>query len=324
MIMGFIDTMRAEGHTVESVCRVLSEQGCQVAVRTYRSWRHRHRQVAARTVTDALVEDQVRSLAWRIDDRDGRRKLTPEGLYGRRKMTALVGRHLPDVSPGAVDRAMRSLGLVGIRRAKGVRTTIPAADGTRAGDLLDRDFTAPAPNLVWVTDFTYVRTWAGFCYVAFIVDVFAQKIVAWHVATTKDTDLAMTPLRMALWQRDRDGQPTSPGELICHSDAGSQYTSIRFTEHLALEGINPSIGSVGDAYDNALMECVIGLFKTECIRTTVFCEGPFKTIADVEYATAGWVDWYNNRRLHSTLGYLAPLEYEQAHYATLNREPQPA
>ena len=291
MIMGFIDTMRTEGHTVESICRVLSEQGCQVAVRTYRSWRHRHRQVAARTVTDAMVEDQIRSLAWRIDDRDGRRKLTPEGLYGRRKMTALIGRHLPEISPGAVDQAMRSLGLVGIRRAKGIRTTIPAADGRRAGDLLDRDFTAPAPNLVWVTDFTYVRTWAGFCYAAFIVDVFAQRIVAWHVATSKDTDLAMTPLRMALWQRDRDGQPTSPGELICHSDAGSQYTSIRFTEHLAMEGINPSIGSVGDAYDNALVECVIGLFKTECIRTTVFCEGPFKTIADVEYATAGWVDW---------------------------------
>jgi putative transposase len=322
MIVGFIDTMRAEGHMVESICRVLSEQGCQVAVRTYRAWKRGHQQVATRTMSDALVEDAVRSLAWTVDT-DGRRKLTPEGLYGRRKMTAAVRRQLPGASPGSVDRAMRSLGLVGVRRSKKLRTTIPAKDGKRAGDLLDRDFTAPAPNLVWVTDFTYVRTWAGFVYVAFIVDVFAQRIVAWHATTTKDTELAMTPLRMALWQRDREGQPASPGELICHSDAGSQYTSIRFTEHLELEGIKPSIGSVGDAYDNALMECVIGLFKTECIRTTVFHDGPYRTIADAEYATAGWVDWYNNRRLHSTLGYIAPAEFERHHYATLNREPQP-
>ena len=322
MIMGFIDTMRAEGHTVESICRVLSEQGCQVAVRTYRAWKQRHRQIAARTVTDALVEGQIRSLAWTVDG-DGRRRLTPEGLYGRRKMTAAVKRHLPDASPGSVDRAMRSLGLNGIRRARGIRTTIPAADGKRADDLLDRDFTAAAPNLVWVTDFTYVRTWSGWAYVAFIVDVFAQKIVAWHAATCKDTDLVMTPLRMALWQRDRDGHRATPGELICHSDAGSQYTSIRFTDHLDLEGIQPSIGTVGDAYDNALMECVIGLFKTECIRTTVFHPGPFRTLADVEYATAGWVDWYNNRRLHSTLDYCSPVEFESAYYATLNREPQP-
>ena len=153
--------------------------------------------------------------------------------------------------------------------------------------------------------------------------MFAQKIVAWHCSSSKDVELVMTPLRMATWQRDREGHPTIPGELVCHSDAGSQYTSIHFTEHLALEGIRPSIGTVGDAYDNALMETVIGLYKTECIRTTVFHAGPYRNIADVEWATAGWVDWYNNRRLHSSLDYLTPSEFEAAHYATLNREPNP-
>jgi transposase InsO family protein len=320
--MGFIDTMRAEGHAVESTCRVLREQGCQVAARTYRSWKQPDRAVAERTVTDAIVVDLVRDLAWRVDEQ-GRRRLTPEGLYGRRKMTALVRRVLPEASAGSVDRAMRALGLSGIRRAKGVRTTIPAKDGRRAGDLLNRDFTALAPNRTWVMDFTYVRTWAGFVYVAFIVDVFAQMIVAWNAATTKQTDLVMTPLRMAVWQRAREGHPIVPGELIGHADAGSQYTAVRFTEHLELEGLRPSIGSVGDAYDNALMECVIGLYKTECIRTTVFQPGPYRTLSDVEYATAGWVDWYNQRRLHSSLGYLTPAEYEEAHYATLTREPQP-
>ena len=237
-------------------------------------------------------------------------------------MTMLVRRELPDVSPGAVDRAMRSLALQGVRRAKGVRTTIPGKDGRRAGDLLDRDFTAPAPNRTWVRDFTYVRTWVGFVYVAFILDVFAQKIVAWHVAASKDVELVMTPLRMALWQRAREGHPVDE-KLIYRSDAGSQYTSLRFTEHLALERLRPSIGSVGDAYDNALLETINGLFKTECIRTTVFHPGPYRTINDVEYATAGWVDWYNQRRLHSSLGYLSPVEYETAYYAALNREPQP-
>jgi len=266
----------------------------------------------------------VRDLAWRVDERTGVRKLTPEGLYGRRKMTALVRRSgLPEASPGSVDRAMRLLDLSGVRRDKGIRTTIPAKDGKRAGDLLDRDFTAPAPNRVWVTDFTYVRTWAGWVYVAFILDCFAQRIVAWHAATSKEVDLVMTPLRMAVWQRDHDGRPVIGEELIHHSDAGSQYTSIRFTEHLELEGISPSIGSVGDAYDNALMETINGLYKAECIRTTVFHDGPYKTIADVEYATAGWVDWYNNRRLHGSLGMMTPVEFEADHYATLNREPQP-
>jgi putative transposase len=323
--MGFIDTMRAEGHAVESICRVLREQGCQVAARTYRSWKQARTQVAARTYTDAVIMDTVRDLAWAPCPKAGRPKLTPEGLYGRRKMTAMVRRcGLADASAGSVDRAMRSLGLSGVRRDKGIRTTISAKDGKRAGDLLNRDFSASAPNTVWVTDFTYVRTWAGFVYVAFILDVFAQRIVAWHAATTKHTDLVMTPLRMAIWAREHDGHPVVPGALIHHSDAGSQYTSIRFTEHLELEGIAPSIGTVGDAFDNALMETVNGLYKTECIRTTVFHDGPYKTIAEVEYATAGWVDWYNQRRLHGSLGMMSPVEFETTHYATLTREPQPA
>nr|MBA3744713.1 DDE-type integrase/transposase/recombinase [Sporichthya sp.] len=211
--------MRAEGHAVESVCRVLREQGCQIAARTYRAWARPGQVVAERTVTDALVLDKVRGWAW-IVDHDGVRQLAPEGLYGRRKMTRLVRRSMPAASPGSVDRAMRSLGLQGVRRAKGIRTTIPAKDGRRAGDLLDRDFTAPAPNRTWVADFTYCRTWLGFVYVAFIVDVFAQKIVAWHAATAKDTDLVMIPLRMALWSRDREGHKVTEDQLICHSDAG--------------------------------------------------------------------------------------------------------
>ena len=303
-----------------SICRVLREQGCQVAARTYRDWRTAA--PAARTVSDAEVQDAVRDAAWTLDH-TGRRRLTPEGLYGRRKMTALVRRSIPTASPGSVDRAMRALDLQGVRRGKAVRTTVPGKDGRRAGDLLNRDFTAPAPNRTWVMDFTYVRTWQGFVYVAFVLDVFAHKIVAWNATTTKAVELVDVPVRIALWQRDRDGHPVVPGELIGHADAGSQYTSIAFTDHLAAEGIRPSIGTVADAYDNALMECVIGLYKTECIRTTVFGDGPYKNIADVEYATAGWVDWYNDRRLHSTLGHLTPVEYETAHYAALNPEPQP-
>jgi putative transposase len=310
--MAFIDDMRAAGHAVESTCRVLSSQGCRVAARTYRSWKQANRPIAARTVSDAVITDALLATVG-----------TPEGLYGRRKMTHWLRRLGHEVAFCTIDRLMRDLGMNGVRRGKRVRTTVPAADGHRAGDLLNRNFTAPAPNTRWVADFTYCRTWGGFVYVAFVVDVFSQRIVGWHAATDKRTDLVLTPLRIALWDRDRQGTPVQPGELLHHSDAGSQYTSIRFTEHLGLEGIAPSIGTVGDAYDNALMESIIGLFKTEAIATTVFHDGPYKTQVDVEFAAAGWVDWYNHRRIHGSLGMLTPAEYEEAHYAAVNREPQP-
>ncbi len=232
--MGFIDAQRARGCAVESICRVLSEQGCQVAARSYRAWRSRR--PAARTVTDAQVVDLIGELAWTLDPY-GRRRLAPEGLYGRRKMTALVRRTLPEASPGSVDRGMRLLGLSGVLRAKGVRTTIQAKDGKRAGDLLNRDFTAPAPNRVWVTDFTYVRCWAGWVYVAFILDVFSQRIVAWHAATSKETELVMVPLRMALWERDREGHQVGAGQLIHHSDAGSQGGFNWSSQHLDRGGV---------------------------------------------------------------------------------------
>ncbi len=303
--------MRSDGHAVESTCRVLTGLGCTVAARTYREWKRKP--AGPRTIAQATVVDAIRDACWTVGS-DGVRRLTPEGLYGRRKLTAYLRRtSLPDVSRTAVVTGMRILDHQGIRRAKSHRTTIPAKDETRAGDRLNRDFAAAAPNVKWVMDFTYCRTWAGFVYVAFIVDCFAQRIVGWHAATTKTAELVLTPLRIALWDRDRAGQAPEAWQLTAHSDAGSQYVSVAFTERLALEGgIYPSIGTVGDAFDNALMESIIGLFKTECIRTTVFHPGAYKTITDVEYAVAGWVDWYNHRRLHFSLDMVPPVEYEQA------------
>jgi putative transposase len=314
--MSFIDQMRDQGHAVESTCRVLTEHGCSVAARTYRAWRQAQRTkrpVAARMVSDAVIIDAL--LATRG---------TPEGLYGRRKMTVHLRRQGHQVAWCTVDRLMRQLAMNGVRRGKNPPTTTPAPHGVaqhRADDLLERDFTAPAPNTRWVADFTYVRTWAGFVYVAFVVDVYAQRIVGWHAATDKRTDLVLIPVRIATWDRRRQGHPVRPGHLLHHSDAGSQYTSLRFTEHLALEGIAPSIGTVGDAYDNGLMESIIGLYKTETITTDVFHHGPLKTLTDVEYATTGWVQWWNHHRLHSSIGYIPPAEHEQAHYAAQQPDP---
>lgn len=287
-----------------------------VAERTYRSWKQA--QPSQRDINDAVVIDAIR--AARVGDKG---EPTPESLYGRRKMTALLRRQGLSVSSRRVDRLMRELGINGLVRGKGVRTTVPDSAATRAPDLLDRDFTAAAPNQRWVADFTYVRTWAGFVYVAFVIDCFSRAIVGWHAATTKTTPLVTTALRMALWRRDRAGRRVGDG-LVHHSDAGAQFTSVSFAETLALEGIAASIGSVGDALDNALAESTIGLFKNEAIRDgSPFRAGPLRTIDDVEWVTAAWVEWFNARRLHSTLGNVPPEEFEAGYYADLEASHHP-
>ena len=295
---------------------VLRQQGVPVAERTYRAWKHVR--PSQRDVSDAHLIEAIRSA--RVN---GKGEPTPESLYGRRKMTALLRRRGLTVSGRRVDRVMRQLGINGLVRGKGVRTTVSDSAATRAPDLLDRDFTAPAPNKRWVADFTYVRTWTGFVYVAFVIDCFSRAIVGWHAATTKTTPLVTTALRMALWRRDRAGHRVGDG-LVHHSDAGAQFTSVSFAETLAMEGIAASIGSVGDALDNALAESTIGLFKNEAIRDgSPFRTGPLRTIDDVEWATAAWVEWFNARRLHSTLGNVPPEEFEADYYADLDTSHQP-
>jgi len=296
--------MRTAGYRVESICTILREQGLQVAPRTYRNWKTA--QPSARTITDAHLTDALLTTVG-----------SPEGMYGRRKMTAHLRREGHQVAACTVDRLMRDEGLSGITRGRRHRTTIPDKGAARATDLLDRDFTAAAPNRKWVTDFTYVPTWTGFVYVALVIDCFSRAIVGWQISKTKDTAMVTTALKMALWRRDHHGHAVGEG-LIHHSDAGSQYTSIAFAETLVLEGIAASIGSVGDAYDNALAETTIGLFKTEAIGAgSPFRRGPLRTLDDVEYPTMEWLDWYNNRRLHSLLDYIPPSEYESTYYAQL-------
>jgi putative transposase len=206
---------------------------------------------------------------------------------------------------------MKAEGLSGAVRGRKVVTTVPDKSVDRAPDLLNRNFVASAPNRVWVADFTHVAAWAGTVYVAFVVDTFSRRIVGWSAATNKRTPLILSALEMGLWQRDRTGFPVRPRELIHHSDAGSQYTSFRLATHLAKEKIAASIGTVGDALDNALMESAIGLYKTELIKP----RGPWRTLAEVEIATAEYVDWFNTTRLHGELGHIPPAEYEAAHYS---------
>ena len=282
----------------------------QIAARTYRA--AKRREASLRDRDDAAVIDVLLELVG-----------TPEGMYGRRKMVSHLRRRGLVVGARQVDRLMRDLGLNGRIRGRGIRTTVPDKNATRAPDLLDRDFTAPAPNQRWVADFTYVRTWAGFAYVSFVIDCYSRAIVGWHASTTKTTPLVTTALRMGLWRRDRAGHPAGDG-LVHHSDAGSQFTSVAFAETLALEGIAASIGSIGDAYDNALAESTIGLFKNEAIRDdSPFRDGPLKRLEDVEWITMAWVDWYNQHRLHSRLGDVPPEEFEAAYYASLTTPTPP-
>ncbi len=276
---------------------MLCAHGIQIAPRTYR--KARRRPPSERDIADAYLTNALR------DAQD-----TPEAVYGRRKMTRWLRRQGHEVAFCTVDRLMRDLGLCGVTRGRPPRTTIRAKDGVRADDRLNRDFSADAPNLAWVADFTYVPTQTGWAYVAFVFDVYSRAIVGWTAASTKTTTLVSKALNMALWRRDHHGHPVESG-LIHHSDAGSQYTSLTFTDSLASQELSASIGSVGDAYDNALAESIIGLFKTELVNR----HGPFTNLPEVEYAVMEWVDWYNNARLHSRLEYLTPTEYESAYYA---------
>lgn len=293
--------MRVKGYAVESVCEVLRSMGCPIAARTYRAWKS-SKGPCERDRSDAALTDALLSTRGK-----------PESLYGRRKMTAYLRRQGFDVAACTVHRLMGLLGMSGVRRGKPLTTTIPSKNGKRAGDLLDRDFTASEPNSRWVADFTYVRTWSGFVFVAFVVDCFAQRIVAWNASTTRTAQLVLTAAKMALFERERQARPAGPG-LIHHSDAGSQYTSIAFVAHLDLEGVHPSIGSVGDAYDNALMESIIGLYKVEAVHSGVFCATPLQSLDEVEKLTGDWVHWWNHRRLHGVLGHRTPAEAEDAYY----------
>ena len=298
--MRFIDEHKGV-FGVEPICRALTGHGAPIAPSTY--YAAKARPPSARAVRDARLKAEI-TRVWK-ENRE---------VYGADKVWLELNRQGIGVARCTTERLMRQLGLHGVRRGKKIRATTPGPGGQRAGDLLGRDFTAPAPDRRWVADFTYVATWSGIVYVAFVVDVYSRAIVGWAAATHKRAKLVLDALQMALWRRDRDGHPPGPG-LIHHSDAGSQYTSFVFTAHLIETGIDASIGTVGDAYDNALMESAIGLYKTELIKK----DGPWKTLADVELATAEYVDWFNNRRLHTAIGGVPPVEHETAYYA----QPQP-
>ena len=208
-----------------------------------------------------------------------------------------------------VARLIRALGLRGISRARGPRTTVPGSGPDTRPDLVARDFTATAPDRLWVADITYVRTFAGWVYAAFVLDVFSRRVVGWQVSTSLRTDLALDALEMGLWTRTREGRDTST--LIHHSDRGGQYVAVRYSERLAQAGAVASVGSRGDSYDNALAEAFNSLFKAELVRN----RGPWQSINDLEIAVAEYIDWYNHRRLHGELGLVPPVEYEALHHA---------
>ena len=283
---------------VEPICRVLSEHGCPIAPSTY----YAARAAKAQPCKRALRDEQLKVDIARVHAQN-------YGVYGARKVWLALNREGIAVARCTVERLMGELGLVGARRGRRVRTTVADAAAPRPADLVERRFDPPAPNRTWVADFTYVPTWAGIVYVAFVLDAYARRILGWRAATTMRTELVLDALEQAVWTRQREGVEDLSG-LICHHDAGSQYTSIAYTERLAAAGIDPSVGSVGDAYDNALAESVIGLFKTELIKP----RGPWRTVEQVEIATLEWVDWFNHRRLFEACGDIPPAELEAAHY----------
>jgi putative transposase len=266
---------------------VLTDAGAKIAPSTY--YAARTRPPSARAVRDQELLAEIRRV-----HRDN------YGVYGARKVWRQLHREGMPVARCTVERLMRADGLAGVIRGKTRRTTAPAPVAARPGDLLERDFTAPAPNRRWVADITYVATWSGFVYLAFVTDLFSRWIVGWRASTSLRADLALDALEHAIWQRGREGAELAG--LNHHSDRGVQYLAIRYTERLAEIGAVGSVGSVGDSYDNAAAESLIGLFKTELIRR----RGPWRGLDHVELATLEWVDWFNNRRLHSACGDVRP------------------
>ncbi len=293
MMVTFVDQHRKTSG-VEPICRVLP-----IAPSTYFRRKAEQRDPTTRSAR-ALRDEVLRAIICRIWDEHHR-------VYGPRKVWKQMGREGLHEARCRVRRLMREMGLVGAVRGRAWVTTTqtdPGAD--RPSDLVDRHFTATRPNQLWVADFTYVATWRGFVYVAFVIDVFARRIVGWRVSSSLRTDFVLDALDQAIYERCGDDL----GDLIHHSDGGSQYLAMRYTDRLTDAGIEPSVGSRGDAYDNALAESVIGLFKTEVIRL----KGPWRYLEAVEFATLEWVDWFNHRRLLEPIGDLPPAEYEARYY----------
>jgi transposase InsO family protein len=292
-MVAFIDQERAT-YGVEPICAVLP-----IAPSTYFRHQRQERVPATRSPRaqrDAVLRDAIQRV-WEANHR----------VYGPRKVWRQLQREGWRVARCTVERLMRVLGLRGASRGRAWTVTTRAEDpAARPADLVERRFTATRPNQLWVADFTYVATWRGFVYVAFVVDVFARRIVGWRVSPTLATDFVLDALEQAIY--DRCGVDTS--DLIHHSDRGTQYVSMRYTERLAEAQIAPSVGSRGDSYDNALAESVIGLFKTEVIHR----QGPWRGFEDVEFATLSWVWWFNHHRLLEPIGYIPPVEYEEAYW----------
>ena len=313
MICDFI-TDHKQRFGVYPICRTLTSHGVKIAPSTY--YAHLKRAPSKRALSDLVIVGVLAELYQPWIDQQGRKRKHRESLYGTVKMWAHLNREGVQVAKCTVERLKRVNGWEGVRRTNRVRTTQSDPEAKRAADLVDRDFTASAPNELTVADFTYVRLATGqFAYTAFVIDAFAGLIPGWECSLVKDTSFVEKALRQASGYRARIGDPML-GDTIHHNDAGSQYTAIRFTETLALEGLIPSIGTVGDALDNALAETTIGLYKTECIRAdSPFRLGPIQTLADLEEITSAWVHWYNNHRLLHRIGCIPPAEAEATHYA---------
>ncbi|OWU71552.1 transposase [Phaeobacter sp. 22II1-1F12B] len=295
-MIAFIEELRSV-FGVGPVCRVLG-----IAPSTFyahKAVEHDPDLASSRAKRDKLDEAAIK----RVHDASG-------GRYGTRKVWHALRREGRDIARCTVERLMRTTGLKGVVRGKKVITTSPVAAQPCPGDKVNRAFVAAMPNQLWVSDFTYVSSWQGMVYVAFVIDVFARKIVGWRVATSMTTGFVLDALNQAICQR----APSGADKLIHHSDRGSQYLSIKYTERLAEAGIDTSVGSVGDSYDNALTESIIGLFKTEVINFL----GPWKSVGQVEWETLKWVTWYNTERLHSAIGYVTPQEAEEAFFADLS------